>query len=206
MKQIPIIVFIHAAAFLGIASILHVLQANSSLSGWIFPAAEAGAITFFGGAIVQLFPRFLPKQFFAVTHSTKESFETHSWFGSVNAVLTFGIFFVAFAVSVLVSPGTVLLSRHSGSLVMSALFPIFMLALSANQLLQIIGDGTSGIRIYPDHIEIRKIGRYGWSFKKDDIEKVEVLDDIFPLVAVDGQGKEQIDSGAPSSPTQEPEK
>ena len=54
--------------------------------------------------------------------------------------------------------------------------------------MQIIGDGSSGIRIYPDWVELRRIGNSGWKFQKGQIEKIILFDRENPAVFIYGVG------------------
>lgn len=56
------------------------------------------------------------------------------------------------------------------------------------KLVQIIGDGKSGIIVAKDAIALRKLGHYGWLFKHDDVKKVEVIRDNAPYIFVEGKG------------------
>lgn len=189
MKQIPLIILLHTVTFIDLTLLLHLLAAESALSGWMWPAMGAGFITSMTGMAAHLVSRLLPRRFYATSHSTSNSYETHSWFAPVNMFLSFTMMCVPLGLSILFNSDAVLSSRHSGSLLYTLFFSGFLLLYPIQSFLQIIGDGTSGLRIYNDHIEARKVGRYGWSFTKDDISFISVIDDGSPVVVIHGKGQ-----------------
>lgn len=189
MRPILVIILIYAVAFLSLTWSFRLLAVKFALYEWPIPVFMAGMVVAIVGAIVGMMPSILPSAFFATCQSSKNSFETHSWFASVNALLLVSSFCLPAGILTLINSDTLLLPRHSGSLIMSVVFPILLLFYSTNLIIQIIGDGTSGIRIYPNHIEIRKVGRYGWSFEKENISYISLIDDGSPVVVIHGKGE-----------------
>ena len=118
-----------------------------------------------------------------------DRFETRSWLATIVPIFAVAGLLLPVALGSNLTPEMYDGHQRHGSIYMLVMLGILPLLYCAYYLVQAFGDGASGVRIYPDRVEIRKVGYKGWRFEREDIESMEVLGERCPSIYIWGKGE-----------------
>ena len=155
--------------------------------GWW--AFFTGLILFLPIFLFSALPRLHPRWLQSLEIDGEDRFETRSWMATLVAIFAIGGVVLRAALGSNLTPEMFDGHQRHSSVYMLVMVGIFPLTILTYYFVQVFGDGASGVRIYPDRVEVRKIGYKGWRFEREDIESMEVLGERCPSIYIWGKGE-----------------
>lgn len=187
-RPVPVVLGLSALYGATYAVIWWLLE-GTSLRFWGWCGFFTGFLLLFTLVLFSFFPQLHPRWLQSLEVDESERFETRSWLATfIPIFMVCGLLLPAALGSNLTPEMFDGHQRHS-SVYMLVMVGIFPLLCCAYYLVQVFGDGASGVRIYPDRVEVRKVGYKGWRFEREDIESMEVLGERCPSVYIWGKGE-----------------
>ena len=161
-------------------------KTNADLVWTLF--ALGGSISATSLALVE-FPSLLPASWRPKKMSGRQTYQVNSWTLSfLWAAMILGIIVCA-GLAVLLDPVAFSETEHGGSPLGLRIYGFILLGLSVLVAIQLIGDGSSGIRIFRDRIEVRGFGYCGTMFPKERISEIVLIDSNETVLIIKGRGE-----------------
>ena len=156
---------------------------------WGWWAFFTGLILFLPIFLFSALPKLHPRCLRSVEVDEEQHFETRSWLATLMPLFMLCGLALPAALGSNLTPEMFDGHQRHGSVYMLVMVGVLPLLCCVYFLVQVFGDGASGVRIYPDRVEVRKVGYKGWRFEREDIESMEVLGERCPSIYIWGKGE-----------------